>query len=130
MARMRKEQADRLDGMQLALEIATKEGVDALRSDVNWRCANQVSPPCSQKEIIAIARSVADEEFMRIATAVASTVSHDLKLPPSKVREFLKGLNDKMDDYRADPEVMKKAQQELDDNFVMNETIKKFLEEE
>lgn len=60
MARLSKEDVARLDGLQMALEIVEKGGVDALRDEVKWRCNNRVCPPV-KKTICIRFGSRADE---------------------------------------------------------------------
>ncbi len=67
---------------------------------------------------------------MVVATAMADTMSLDMKLPPSVILDFLRKFNQKVDIFRYDKEALERAQEKLNSLYALNETIKKFNEED
>ncbi|WP_455718064.1 hypothetical protein [Anaerosporobacter sp.] len=130
MAKITKEQKLYLEGMAHALQIANKEGIEGLTREVNYRGANNLPLNVKSTELTAIARMRSKEELMIIATAMADTMNTDMKLPPSVVLDFLRKFNSKVDIFRYDKVALEKTQAKLDSMYALNETIKRFNEEE
>ncbi|WP_455717478.1 hypothetical protein [Anaerosporobacter sp.] len=130
MAKITKEQKLYLEGMAHALQIANKEGIEGLTREVNYRGANNLPLNVKSTELTAIARMRSKEELMIIATAMADTMNTDMKLPPSVILDFLRKFNSKVDIFRYDKASLEKTQSKLDSMYALNETLKKFNEEE
>lgn len=130
MSKISKEQRLYLDGMSFALRIAKDGGVEALEREVNYRGIHEAPLNISQAELTAVARIKAKEELMVVATALAETVTQDMKLPPSVAVDFLKKFNTKVDIFRYDSDALGKAQEKLNSMYALNEMVKKFNEED
>ncbi|WP_455715349.1 hypothetical protein [Anaerosporobacter sp.] len=130
MGKLTKEQKLYLEGMAHALQIAKQQGVEGLTREVNYRGANNLPLNVKSTELTAIARMRSKEELMIIATAMADTMNTDMKLPPSVVLDFLRKFNSKVDIFRYDKVALEKTQAKLDSMYALNETIKRFNEEE
>jgi len=130
MAKINKEQRLHLDGMSFALRIAKNGGVEALEREINYRGLHDAPLNISQSELTQVARIRAKEELMIVATALAETVTQDMKLPPSVAMEFLRKFNGKVDVFRYDQDALRKAQAKLDSMYALNEMVKKFNKED
>lgn len=130
MAKISKEQQLHLDGMAHAFRIAKNEGIEALEKEIYLRGITELPLNVSQQELTAVARIRAKDELMIVATAMADTMANDMRLPPSVILDYLRKFNRKVDLYRYDKAAMEAAQERLDGAYALNETIKKFNEEE
>ena len=130
MAKINKEQRLYLDGMAFAFKIAKSGGLEALEKEITFRGVNDIPLNVSSNELTLVARARAKEELMIVATAMADTMSLDMKLPPSVILDFLRKFNHKVDIFRYDKEALELAQEKLNSMYALNETIKKFNEEE
>lgn len=130
MGRISKEQQLHLDGMAHAFRVARNEGLEALEQEIKRRGIAELPLNVSNKELTQVARIRAREELMIVATALAETVTQDMKLPPSVSIDFLRMFNQKVDSYRYDKETLEKAQDKLNSMYALNELVKKFNEEE
>lgn len=130
MGRISKEQRLHLEGMAFALKIVKKDGIDGLEKEIAFRGANAIPLNVSRYELTQVARLRAREELMIVATAMADTMSNEMKLPPSVILDFLRKFNQKVDVFRYDKEALEKAQTKLDSMYALNETIKRFNEED
>lgn len=130
MAQISKEQRLYLEGMAHALQVANKDGIEGLEREVNYRGANSLPLNVKSTELTAVARMRAQEELKIVATAMADTMANDMKLPPSIILDFLRKFNNKVDIFRYDKEKLAKTQAKLDSLYALNETIKRFNEEE
>lgn len=130
MAKINKEQRLHLDGMSFALRVAKNGGVEELEREINYRGLHDAPLNISQAELTQVARIRAKEELMIVATALAETVTQDMKLPPSVAMEFLRKFNDKVDVFRYDQDALRKAQAKLDSMYALNEMVKKFNKED
>jgi hypothetical protein len=130
MAKINKEQRLYLDGMAFAYKIAAQQGIDSLEKEIKFRGMNNVPLNVNRYELTQIARERAKEELIVVATALAETVTQDMKLPPSVAMDFLKKFNDKVGVFRYDAEALGKAQAKLDSMYALNEMVKQFNEEE
>lgn len=130
MAKITKEQKLYLEGMAYALQVAKKEGIEGLEREVSYRGANSLPLNVKSTELTAIARMRSKEELMIVATAMADTMNSDMKLPPSVVLDFLRKFNNKVDVFRYDKAALEKTQAKLDSMYALNETLKRFNEEE
>ena len=129
MARLSKEDIARLDTLRSALRIAERDGIDALRKEVEWRGALNISCPLTKKEAVTLGRHYAVNELRAIACALATTLTFDFNMPPSEVRQFLHGLNDRMDLYRQDKKAQEADEKRLNNDEVMIDLVKKYMEE-
>lgn len=130
MAKLKKEDVARLDALRSALRIAERGGVEELRKEVEWRGALNISCPLTKTEAVALGRQYARNELRAIACALATTLTFDFNMPPSEVRQFLRGLNDKMDLYRQDKKAQEEDEKRLNNDAVMLDLVKKYMEEE
>lgn len=124
-----KEERMYLEGMGFAWRVFQREGAEGLEREIKYRGANNVPLNVTSKELTAVARARARDELMFVATAMAETLSKDLKLPPSVLKEFLSGFNEKVELFRYDHEAFENAMSELDRNFAMQNMCKRFLRE-
>lgn len=132
MAKLSKEQQAYLDGMAFALRIAKKDGIEGLENEIKFRGTTNVPLNVSSKQLAAVSRARIQDELLFVATASASTLADYIKMPPSRVLDYLKEFNRRVDIYRTNPEVYKEAQQKLDRNIGLNEVCKSYyvMEEE
>lgn len=129
MGKLSKEQAAHLSGMQFALKIAKEDGIDALEKECMARSMNGISINVTQNQLHAIARVMMDKELKYLAAAIADTVTNTLMLPPSEVKRFLRTYNERMDEFRNDPEAFERVCSGLDKDVAMNRMIKGYMEE-
>lgn len=128
---LKKEDRIVLETMQRALRIAKEGGVEELEKEVTWRCANEISPPgVNRNVIIAIGRKIAQKELSYVACSLAYTMIFDMNTPPSMVHDFLKMYNERMEVYRVDPEQFEKDCKKIDADYGINSMIRKYVEEE
>jgi len=130
MAKITKEQRLHLDGRAFAFRIVKSGGIEALEKEIARRGIEDMPLNVSQRELTQLARIRAKEELIVVATALAETVTQDMKLPPSVAMDFLKKFNQKVDVFRYDVDALRKAQDKLDSMYALNEMVKKFNEEE
>jgi hypothetical protein len=130
MAKITKEQQLYLSGMQRALQIAKEHNIEELEKEVNYRCSYPLPIGVSRNELTVLARAHAKEELMIVATAMADTMSSDMKLPPSVILDYLRKFNKKVDLFRYDKDSLQKSQLKLDSMYALNETIRRFNNEE
>lgn len=130
MARLSKEDIARLDALRSALRITECGGIEALRKEVEWRGALNIRCPLTKAEAVTLGRQYARNELQSIACALATTLTFDFNMPPSEVRQFLRGLNDKMDLYRQDKKAQEEDEKRLNNDAVMLDLVKKYMEEE
>lgn len=130
MGKINKDQQIYLDGLSYALRIAKAGGIEALEKEVQKRGLENLPLNVNHRELTAIARGKAKEELMIVATALADTVSRDMKLPPSIVADFLRKFNGKVALFRDNKEEMERVQLKLDSMSSLVETVRKFNEED
>lgn len=126
---MNKTDEARLNGMQLALKIARERGIEDLEKEINWRCKNNISAPFPRQEFIMAARGLAQKEFRFVAAAMGSTLTKEMNMPPSIVKDFLKHFNNRMDVYRDNEQEYEKDINMLDSDFGMKEMVRQYTEE-
>lgn len=130
MAKINKEQQTYANGMAYALRIVQAGGIETLEKEIELRGLQNLPLNVNHRELSQIARVKAKEELMIVATAMADTMSNDMKLPPSVIVDFLRRFNKKVDEFRYDKEKLEKVQAKLNSLHTLNETIKKFNEED
>lgn len=130
MAKLKKEDVARLDALRSALRIAERGGIEELRKEVEWRGALNISCPLTKAEAVSLGREYAYDELKSIACALATTLTYDFNMPPSEVRQFLRGLKSRMDLYRQDKKARDADEKRLDNDTVMLDLVKKYMEEE
>ena len=130
MAKLSKEQKAYLDGMAFALKVAKESGIEGLEEEIKFRGITNAPLNVSAKELTVAARARAHEELLFVATASAATLADHIKMPPSRVLDYLKEFNHRVDIYRKDPDAFREAQQKLDRNLGLNEVCKSYVMEE
>ena len=130
MARLSKEDVARLDGLQMALEIVEKGGVDALRDEVKWRCNNRVCPPVKKQYVLDMVEKLAMPENMFLSCATAYALTYEMNMPPSMVKKYLTIMKARMDAYRTDKNEFVKDCAKLNSDSVMMNVTREWLEEE
>lgn len=129
MSKMKKTDEARLQGMDLAYRIAKERGIEDLEKEIKWRNIHNISAPIPRQEFIMAARGIAKKEFMLVAVSMAATLTIDMNMPPSIVKDFLKIFNDKIDLYRDNEEQFEKDATTLNNDFSMLEMLKQYTEE-
>ena len=130
MANMNKERRAYMDGMAFALKIAKESGIEGLEKEIEFRGLTNVPLNVSRAELIQAARMRAKNELQFVATASASTLTEFIKMPPSKVLEYLREFNRRVELFRDSPEEYESAQVRLNLNIGLNEVCKSFVMEE
>ena len=130
MRKITKEQKLYAEAMEHALKVAKTSGIDELEREVRYRQSNPVPLNVSRYELIAVAREYSKAELMFVATAMATTLTDKIKMPPMVIKEFLRHFNDLVDVYRADQEQFKLDQEKLDRNMILNDVCKNFVQED
>ena len=128
MANLNKNQRWYLEGMQHALAVAQREGIEELEKEVAYRTGNVLPRNVSRTELTAVARGRAKEELMFVATAMATTLTDHIKMPPLVITDYLKHFNELIELYRIDKRRFESDQQRLDRNYAVNAACKQFLE--
>lgn len=135
MGELSKEDAAYLDGLEYALRIvkrAEERGVEALEQELTFRRgmkARKLVLPrnIDRQSIAALARSFIQPELEAISVSLANTIQNVLKLPPSKIALFLKSFNEGVDLYRHDEDAKQKMMRELDRDWGLQETSRKYM---
>ena len=125
-----KEQRIYLEGMAYAYKIAKEGGMEALEREVKFRGLNNIPLNVNADQLIAISRGRSKEELMFVATAMAETMTEYMKMPPSIIKDYLKKFNERIEEYRMDPEVFNKAQDNLNRNIGLNEMVEQYRKED
>ena len=84
----------------------------------------------SSKELIAYSREYAKKELYYISTAMASTLTDQLKIPLAKMKEYLREFTNRVKLYRYDNERFEADCTRLSRSLGLNEMCKEYLEEE
>lgn len=139
MAKIDKEMAAYLDGMEFALRICkhvneNSAATNALDLELRYRRGDhptELTLPrnIDRQSISAMARAFIEPELKVISTALAWTQKNVMKLTPSQTSKFLEAFNHQVDLYRHDDEAMKAAWYELDADWGLQESSKKFMED-
>lgn len=119
-----------VNGMQHAYNVLKQGGIEELQRELQYRASNPLPMNVSRQELTALARARAKEELMFVATSMATTLTKDIKLPPMMVKEFLVKFNDRIDVYRMDKEQYEVDQSKLDNDYLLNQMVRDYLEEE
>ena len=93
MAKLSKEQRAYLDGMAHALKIAKTVDIEGLEKEIEFRGLHNVPLNVSSTELIACSREFAKKELYYISTAMASTLTDQLKIPLAKMKEYIRGIS-------------------------------------
>lgn len=118
-----------LQGMQHAVKVIQDSGIEELKRELKYRASKPLPMNVSRKELTAVARIRAKEELMIIATAMATTLTYYMKMPPSVIKDYLDHFNTLIDAYRIDDEKLKIDQERLDKNYMMNQMLREYLNE-
>ena len=130
MGNMNKERRAYMDGMAFAYKIAKEGGIEGLEKEIEFRGLTNVPLNVSSAELINAARIRAKDELQFVATATASTLTEHIKMPPSKVLEYLREFNRRVVLYQHNPEEYEAAQARLNLNIGLNDVCRLFNEEE
>ena len=126
MAKLSRDQRMYNMGMEHALSVAKRFGVEELEKEVRHRNSNPMPLNISKLELRAAVRAGASKELMIIATAMADTVSNFLKLPPCMVMEYLQQFNKRVDEFIDNPELLDETKLQLNRDYGMNSICEKF----
>lgn len=118
------------DGLARALDLVKAGGVELLEQELKQRGLKNVPPNVPVYLLHKAAREYCKDELMIVATAMADTMEHDMRFPPSVIVDFLRKFNDKCDMFRMDAEAFEAAKKSLDDEYAMNVVLEKFNREE
>lgn len=129
MAKLSKEQRAYMDGMAHALKIAKEDGLDGLEKEISFRGIQGTPLNVSSKELIVCAREFAKEELHYMSTASAITMTEDLRLPLAVVKEYLTAFNNKVQEYRYNPQQYEEDNKKLNRSLGLNQICKEFMEE-
>lgn len=124
-----REQTAYEQGLAKALDLVKVGGVKLLEDEIKFRNIHSVPPNISKDTIVELARAHSKNELLFVATASASTIVEDLKLPPSSTLKYLKGFNDRVALFRTDTEAFNAAVDRLDRLNGMQMVCKQFMEE-
>jgi len=130
VAKLSKEQRAYMDGMAHALRIAKEDGCEQLEKELQFRGIVNTPLNVSSKELIACAREYAKSELMFMATAAAMTLQKDLALPLVVVKEYVTAFNNRVQEYRYNPEQYEKDCDKLNKSLGLNEICKEYMEEQ
>ena len=130
MARIDKERQAYMAGMAFAYKVAKEQGVEGLEKEIQFRGIANLPLNVSAKELTDVVRKHAQNEVMVMVTASAATLTEFIKLPPSRVLEFLKEFKRRAMEYRADPVAYQKAQDRMNRNSGLNEVCRLYEEGE
>lgn len=130
MANMNKERRAYMDGMAFALKVAKESGIEGLEKEIEFRGLTDAPLNVSRAELVQAARYRAKDELQFVATASASTLTEFIKMPPSRVLEYLREFNRRVDLYRYSPEEYEAAQTRLNLNIGLNDVCKSFVMED
>lgn len=123
---MDRKMADYNAGIEFALRVAQKGGIEALEREVKYRGAHNSVRGVDARELTAVARTMCSKELMFVATASATAMADYMHMPPSVVLDYLREFNRLVDVYRADEEAFNRAQEKLNRNVGLNECIKSY----
>lgn len=130
MAKLSRDQRMYNMGMEHALSVAKRLGMEELEKEVRHRSSNPMPLNISKAELTAAVRMGAKNEIEVIATAMADTITNHLAFPPSMVIEYLRQFNKKIDEFRDDPVALEKAKMQLNRDYGMNSICEKFIKED
>ena len=119
-----------VNGMQHAYNVVKQSGIEELERELKYRASKPLPLNVSRQELTAVARIRAKEELMIVATAMATTLTYYMKMPPSIIKDYLDHFNGLIDIYRMDDGKLKTDQDRLDKNYMMNQMLREYLEED
>ena len=133
MGLQKKEKKAYIDGLISARTIVTMQGVRGLDVEIQKQCVGMKNMQMnsriySEKEKTDLARANMEEELTVIATALATTVAYEMRLPGSMGMEFLETFNGLIDVYRADKQELEKAHDRLGRDPMLNAQTARYLE--
>lgn len=130
MAKLSKEQRIYMDAMAHSLKIAKEDGIEGLEKELKFRGIFNLPLNVSGKELTACAREHAKVELLFMATASAMTLQKDLLLPLVVVKEYLTAFNNRVQEYRYNPERFEEDSEKLSRSIGLNEIYKQYMEEQ
>lgn len=130
MGNMNKERRAYMDGMAFALKIAREGGIEGLEKEIEFRGLTNVPLNVSRAELIQAARLRAKDELQFVATATASTLTEHIKMPPSRVLDYLREFNRRVLLFQTNPEEYEAAQARLNLNIGLNDVCRLFNQED
>lgn len=114
---MKKEELARLDGMQFALEIAEKRGVQGLREEVEYRHRYKVPLNVSKKEVDEFVKN-AKCNMVDTVKIVAAIILHDnFGFRKQRVEKFMVQFENKCECIVKDYVTFTDMQQVLEDEI-------------
>lgn len=124
-----KEQQIYLQGLERALKIVRTEGIEALEREVRYRSSKEVPLNVSRQELLVCARGFMQEELEIMATASATTLVENVKLPPSILKEYLTHFNNLTELYHKNDEEYQAAKKEIERNYALNIACREYEKE-
>ena len=112
---MNKKISDYNAGIEYALRIARKGGIEALEREVKYRGTHNSVRGVDASELTAVARAMCSKELMFVATASATAMADYMHMPPSVVLDYLKEFNR-----------FNQAQEKLHRNVGLNECVRSY----
>lgn len=119
MSGMSKTDEARLQGMQMALSIAEKCGVEELRREVTRRGINQISLPISNSQMIRESRKMHEKEWQFVSMALYDTMRNKMNLSANTTKDYLVYFNQRVDDFRDSEEDFQKARIQMETDSTM-----------
>lgn len=116
-------------GMEFALRVAKKEGIEGLERELRARRTSPLPLNVSRNDLAQYTRSNIKTELMIVAVAMVYELVEGLKLPPTTILKYLHGFNERIDVYRYDMDTFKKDGEKLDKDGALNSICRKFVEE-
>lgn len=116
---MKKTDEARLQGMQMALRIAEKCGVEALRQEVTRRGINQISLPIGNSQMVQEARKMHEKEWEFVSMALYDTFRNKMNLSAGTVKDYLNYFNQRVDDFRDSEEELQKTRIQMETDSMM-----------
>lgn len=130
MAKLSKEQRIYMDAMAHSLKIAKEDGVEGLEKENKFRGIHNLPLNVSSKELLACTKKYAQKELLFMATATAMTLQKDLLLPLLVIKEYLTAFNNRVQEYRYNPERFEEDSEKLSRSIGLNEIYKQYMEEQ
>lgn len=93
--KLSKEDEWRISGMQYALKIAKKDGIEALEKEINFRCRYEVPLGVSQKTINKFTDNVKANMFDTMKIMVSSTLRDEFDFGTKRLQRFIQRFEQK-----------------------------------
>ena len=93
--KLSKEDEWRISGMQYALKIAKKDGIEALEKEINFRCRYEIPLDVSQKTINKFTDNVKANMFDTMKIMVSSTLRDEFDFGAKRLQRFIQRFEQK-----------------------------------